>query len=905
MFLKKVRVLKLPAKRLPPIRKKLLKLQVALFRKVYHFPGKILLAILGLAGVAGYFSVMLFQDVRTDFTTLLPENDRSVLHVKEVTERTGGVGSIFVSIHSPDFEANKRFAEAYARQLQTYPKHLIKFFDYRTSEAEQFFKDRLFYYLSIEELKELRQALRKRFEKTRLSAIGLDLEESNPDAQLKKILKKIFDKYKGENPFGYNKDGYLTDEKGENVVMIIRPTGDAADQKFSQSIVSRLQADIDKLNPQKFHPQLEVGLAGTYVSLLQNFASVIQDTIETAALTIFLVLASIYLYYRSLRMVFMLCVGVLFGILLTFAITYFSIGYLNQQTAFLASIIIGNGINFGLILMARYLEERGHGVSFRRSYMRGVIYTMPATFMAAFATSISYSILSVTTFRGFSQFGFIGGIGMVLCWLALTVVIPCLLVLFERFSPHKVSKIKKFIQRDNARRLANAIHHNRKALTWILYAFVPVVIAGTLVYASRDRFEYDLKKLSIKVSEGRGSEQYYMRRVDKVVGNGAQASLLIAYDRHEAHQIAQQLEKKIADAKAAGKPLFISSVRWLDQFYPQDQHEKFAIIKDLRRLFLPKYLSLLSVKEREWGRVALKALKADPFKTEDMPEMVLRRFREVDGTLGRVIFVAASSDAVLSNILDIIQIGKEISSSVVLAPGRELESGKVLFASESMVFIDILANVASEGPLVTLICFLAVGAFIWFGFRKWREFAIVYIFLSLGLLAFIATLQLFEVKLNFFNFITIPITIGIGVDYAINIYYRYKSDGEHSITETVASTGSAVILCSWTTIIGYGVMLWAKNQAMASFGLMAVIGEVCCLAFAIIFMPAWLGVREDRRQKPAYHGASLVLERTLPQHTALEPASAEAPRKQPTPTRKKKKTATNKKKTPRRHRKAL
>lgn len=895
--------MKLPAKRLPPARKKLLKLQVALFRSVYHSPGKILLAILGLAVVAGYFSILLFQDVRTDFTTLLPENDRSVLHVNEVTERTGGVGSIFVSIHSPDFEANKRFAEAYARQLQTYPKELIKFFDYNTREAEQFFKDRLFYYLSIEELKELRQALRKRFEKTRLSAIGLDLEESNPDAQLKKILKKIFDKYKGENPFGYNKGGYLTDEKGENVVMIIRPTGDAADQKFSQAIVSRLQADIDKLNPQKFHPQMEVGLAGTYVSLLQNFASVIQDTVETAALTIFLVLGSIYLYYRSLRMVFMLCVGVLFGILLTFAITHFSIGYLNQQTAFLASIIIGNGINFGLILMARYLEERGHGVSFRRSYMRGVIHTMPATFMAAFATSISYSILSVTTFRGFSQFGFIGGIGMVLCWLALTLVIPCLLVLFERFRPHKVSKIKKFIQRDNARRLANAIHRNRKALAWILYAFIPVVIAGTIVYASKDRFEYDLKKLSIKVSEGRGSEQYYMRRVDKVVGNGAQASLLIAYDRHEAHQTAQRLEKKIADAKAAGKPLFISSVRWLDQFYPQGQQEKFAVIKDLRRLFLPKYLSLLSPKEREWGKVALKALKADPFKTEDMPEMVLRRFREVDGTLGRVIFVAASQDAVLSNILDIIQIGREISSSVVLAPGRELESGKVLFASESMVFIDILANVSSEGPLVTVICFLAVGAFIWFGFRQWREFAIVYIFLSLGLLAFIATLQLFEVKLNFFNFITIPITIGIGVDYAINIYYRYKSDGERSITETVASTGSAVILCSWTTIIGYGVMLWAKNQAMASFGLMAVIGEICCLAFAIIFMPAWLGVREDRRQKPAPQSASLVLERTLPQHTALEAVNAEAPRKQPT--RKKKKTAPNKKKAPRSHRKAL
>ncbi|HNA79787.1 MAG: MMPL family transporter [Turneriella sp.] len=865
--------MKTPEEKLSRWRKQLLAGQIKLVGAVYRTPGKILLGVLAVSIVASFFTVKLFQDVRTDFATLLPENDRSVVHVKEATERTGGVGNIFVSIYSPDFEANKKFAQAYAALLEKYPKDLVKFFDYNTRDTEQFFKDRLFYYLGTEELKELRSTLRKRLEKTRLSAFGMDLEESNPDAQLKKVLKKIFDKYKGENPFGFNKEGYFTDKTGENVAMIIRPTGDAADQKFSEAVVSRLQADIAKLDPKKFHPQMEVGLAGTYVALLQNFASIIQDTVETAALTIFLVLGSIYLYYRSLRMVLMLCAGVLVGILLTFAVTYFRIGYLNQQTAFLASIIVGNGINFGLILMARYLEERGHGTSFRRSYNRAIFYTISATFMAAFATSISYSILSVTTFRGFSQFGFIGGIGMVLCWAALTLIIPCFLVLFERWRPQKVSKIHKFIQRDNARKLAQVIHRNRKPLTWILYVLVPIAIAGTIIYASKDRFEYSLKKLSIKVSEGPGSEQYFMRRVDTILGNGSNASMLIAHDREDAHRTAQALEKKIADAKAAGKPLFISSVRWLDQFYPQDQQEKLAVIKDLRRLFLPKYLSMLSPQEREWGQVALKALKAEPFKTEELPEMVLRLFREVDGKIGRVVFVAASQDAVLSNILDIIQIGKEIGSSVTLAPGKTLEKGQVLFASESMIFIDILANVSSEGPIVTLICFLAVGGLIWSGFRKLKEFLIVYTFLSLGMFAFIATLQFFEVKLNFFNFITIPITIGIGVDYAINIYYRYKADHERSITDAVASTGSAVFLCSWTTIIGYGTMLWAKNQAMASFGLMAVIGEVSCLAFAMVFMPAWLGMREDRRKHPETshaHKTPLVLEHALPAHTALE-----------------------------------
>ena len=183
-----------------------------------------------------------------------------------------------------------------------------------------------------------------------------------------------------------------------------------------------------------------------------------------------------------------------------------------------------------------------------------------------------------------------------------------------------------------------------------------------------------------------------------------------------------------------------------------------------------------------------------------------------------------------------------------------LRPGNYLFAGDSLIFVDIVRNISREGPLIFLICFLAVGFLILAGFRRVRDFAFVFAFLTFGLTTFIGTLMLLGVKLNFFNFITIPITIGIGVDYAINIYYRYKNDAEKSIRAAIVHTGSAVVLCSWTTIIGYGTMMWTHNQAMASFGLMAVIGEVCCLVFALIFMPAWLSLK-DRRERGYRNGA--------------------------------------------------
>jgi hypothetical protein len=61
-------------------------------------------------------------------------------------------------------------------------------------------------------------------------------------------------------------------------------------------------------------------------------------------------------------------------------------------------------------------------------------------------------------------------------------------------------------------------------------------------------------------------------------------------------------------------------------------------------------------------------------------------------------------------------------------------------------------------------------------------------------------------------------------------------------------TGGAVALCSLTTIIGYGSLLIADNQALAGFGLLASLGEVTCLSAALLALPAWLLLREARER---------------------------------------------------------
>jgi hypothetical protein len=67
---------------------------------------------------------------------------------------------------------------------------------------------------------------------------------------------------------------------------------------------------------------------------------------------------------------------------------------------------------------------------------------------------------------------------------------------------------------------------------------------------------------------------------------------------------------------------------------------------------------------------------------------------------------------------------------------------------------------------------------------------------------------------------------------------RYNQDPRKDMVRAIAATGSAVALCSCTTIIGYSSLLVAQNRALFLFGLVAVLGEICCLSAAITLLPA-------------------------------------------------------------------
>jgi predicted RND superfamily exporter protein len=146
-----------------------------------------------------------------------------------------------------------------------------------------------------------------------------------------------------------------------------------------------------------------------------------------------------------------------------------------------------------------------------------------------------------------------------------------------------------------------------------------------------------------------------------------------------------------------------------------------------------------------------------------------------------------------------------------------------------------------DGPLATFASFAAVVVVVLIATANTRGGVAVLSSLVWGVVLTVGGAALWGSKLNYVNFIALPITFGIGCEYPFNVYDRARLLGG-DVTSAVKRSGGAVALCSYTTIVGYGSLLFNDNQALQSFGRLAMSGEVACLCGALLVLPALLHV---------------------------------------------------------------
>ncbi|MGZ6125672.1 MAG: MMPL family transporter, partial [Myxococcales bacterium] len=435
-------------------------------------------------------------------------------------------------------------------------------------------------------------------------------------------------------------------------------------------------------------------------------------------------------------------------------------------------------------------------------------------------------------FRGFNQFAFIGFFGMVICWLTTYAVMPALIGLQDRYWPFRD------LSRPKRGRVVGWLAGPFAQLVTkrpLIPVVITVVLAGASLYAgylfAEDPIQYDFTKLGSRSSENRG-QGYWDKHVDAVLQSYQTPTVVLTGSPRQAEAVATALEKV---KEQEGENTTIESIVTLQQFLPKDQNRKLELLREI--------FSILDKRPDQQLPPEIRRLrqrtKLEPVSLADVPDRLTRAFVEKDGQRGRIVLVFPTLSTDSSNGRAQIQHARTVRETAQRVDKDAMVAGQIVLTT------DIVQAITDDGRFTALLSFLAVAVLTVVVMRSLRDGAWVIASLALGVLWGAGAMQALSLKLNFVNFAVLPITFGIGVDYAVNLYQRYRQTC--SVEEALASSGGAVALCSVTTIIGYATLVTADNQAIQSFGLTAVIGEITCLTAALFALPAVISMRDRRR----------------------------------------------------------
>jgi len=783
-----------------------------------------------LASAALVFALSVFfaskLELKTDLVELLPTDAPSVVNLETMRTRVAVHQNLAVAIECPDLKAAQKFSDDITTLIRALPPEEVLAVDNNIKEIKDYYTRNKYLFADLEDLVEVRDKIAQRIQEETEGALVESLDDEpapRTDLKFDRLREKYESKVKIQERYV---DGYYTNPDRNLVAVFIYPPSSSLDTASNQKLVDKVQGFIRSLNPAAYHPEMKVGLTGEIKTGLEEREALKSDMTFVSLLCLGLIALLIVVYYRSIRITAVIGVPMLLGLAAALAVTTFAIGYLNTATAFLAAIIAGNGINFMLMLTARFFEEArcNPDSTVSQDLTTSAWSTLRGTLIAGLGASIAYGSLVFAGFRGFRQFGIIGGIGMILCWLATFLVGPALIAIMHRRKPMQD-------RQGRPSRFAPGRFFAMLVERWprFILAFALLSTAASILVIlpwSFDPFEYDFRKLR-NVAGYAGGSAALSKKVDKIF-DLPQSPTPVVTDR--ASDVPGMKEAILASPSSRA---IIGGVKTLQDSVPDRQGEKLEVLGEIRRMIDSK-MDFLSPADRE---KVMEYRPADDLRViglDDVPASLARPFQESDGSRGRILYVYGRKG---DSLLD----GKYLLKFARFIRGVKYDEGvKAIPVGQPMVFADMIDSILSDGLKVTAASFIGVLLLLIFAFRKRLPVFAVMLPVVIGTVWMLGVAALMGAKLNFLNFVVIPITLGISVDYGSNIISRYLQEGRGSMGRVVSSAGGAVMLCALTTIIGYATLLTSTNLALRSFGLLADVGEVACILAAEVVMTAFI-----------------------------------------------------------------
>jgi predicted RND superfamily exporter protein len=762
----------------------------------------------------------------SSYYALLPEGMKEPEAANEVRERTGGTRQLVVAIKGRNAESRLEFGRKLVEKVR-------KIEQVRYADVEfpmEFFEEHGLWMLELGTLDRLLPALEEaiRIAKYQANPLAIHLDEEEEERELEEAWQKV-DDIVGEETEDLPYDPVFTSKDDRYTFLLVIPSIKIMDLEGGEILFESIERAAQELDPEAHG--VSVQLAGMMKVFHEQHETMLRDLRNASLLALVFGVLIVAIFTRKPTSPLIVGAGLISGITWTFGLARLLVDHLNVITGFLVAVLIGLGIDFSIHILIRYRQDRRlGGLNPEQAVHSAVVGTLPPALTSALTTTGAFFSCMIAEFRGFSEFGLIAGIGVILTLVSSFLVLPPLLYILDR----RVGAVETS---------STGVEVDRRAapkLRWL--AFV-LVIASLAWAAYGGWFVRDIPfRNNFKELRGISRATEFFDYVSENLGFGFNPAVVLVGSVHDARKVeAAALEARDRRLKA-GVRSRIDTVFSIAKLLPEDVEEHRVRIEKFRKLLSDPKLDRAEKKggkRAEDLKLARKMVKTEPWSPDDIPEPFLQRLVTLDR---KDFLVFIWPDEHNDSDLQCLAWEKELDE---IAARIESKGVKYTMADETIMSAWIYRLIVEDSPKMLLLATVVVLLLILMDFRKLRRLALMATTLGVGMLGFMGAVHALGMELNMFNLIVVPCVIGIGVDNVVHIYHRYLTEGPGSVLFVVRRTGMAAMLASLTTGVGFGSSLISHHLGLKSLGSLAIVGISATLLTAVVFFPCLLAVLES------------------------------------------------------------
>jgi predicted exporter len=601
------------------------------------------------------------------------------------------------------------------------------------------------------------------------------------------------------------RDGFLVSRDGQHLLLFVSPKYRSGETAKNEPLVNNLYRIRDQLDLE-YNNKVSVQYFGGVIIGVENARQIKQDTRFTVGIALTLLLLLFIFFYRKIMLPVILFTPTVFGGLMALVCLSMLRTEISAISLGIGSVLIGVTLDYSLHILTHIRNGE--------TKTRVLTQVSRPILMSSLTTALAFLCLLFIDSRALQDLGIFAAVSVLAASVFSLIFIPLTYTV----------RTKEVMNRTILDRFAAFDFHKRRLLIGVLLA---VGILSVFTYSSVG-FSKDVSRLNYTSEEIKQAEN----GLDDLLNTQSKSVYVTAYgaDLQQALEANDTVFTLLQNLEKQQKILSYNSVGAL----LASEKKQFEKISDWKQFWTPEKTTQTQDRLIQSGE--LHGFK--PTTHSEFYSLLKKDFKPIAFT--------DYSELNLMDVNDFVNVESDIATvtSLIKVSEENLNAVKANFANTNgVVLIDrveinetLLGSLQTDFNRLLLYCSIIIAILLFLYYRNWKLWLVTLLPIGFTWLITVGLMGLFQIDFNVFNVIICSFIFGLGVDYSIFI-----TNGlilEHTTKLSALATHKTSILLSViTTLLGVGVLIFAKHPALYSVSVVTVIGITSALLIALTLQP--------------------------------------------------------------------